>query len=193
MDAPAFCRSLPLRTILRIPRIPPARAREIRVLGVLSAGTFLFFNSYGSINVAIPNIQAEFGSSLSAVQWIRHHGTRAVLQPGPLPGAGRRHPGPQPALQGRGHALWRRFGAGRGFTYFPATGHLPSGHDRGPRHGHAHVVGHHGGGLAAGTDRLGAWVSCCRPRAWGGPPAPPSAASSIHLAGLGARCSSPTR
>ena len=47
-----------------------ARAREIRVLSVLSAGTFLFFNSYGSINVAIPMIQAEFGSSLSAVQWI---------------------------------------------------------------------------------------------------------------------------
>ena len=55
---------------MRIPVIPPARAREIRVLGVLSAGTFLFFNSYGSINVAIPSIQAEFGSSLSAVQWI---------------------------------------------------------------------------------------------------------------------------
>jgi len=40
------------------------------VLSVLSAGTFLFFNSYGSINVSIPMIQAEFGSSLSAVQWI---------------------------------------------------------------------------------------------------------------------------
>ncbi len=47
-----------------------ARAREIRVLSVLSAGTFLFFNSYGSINVSVPMIQAEFGSSLSAVQWI---------------------------------------------------------------------------------------------------------------------------
>ena len=40
------------------------------MLSVLCAGTFLFFNSYGSINVAIPSIQAEFGSSLSAVQWI---------------------------------------------------------------------------------------------------------------------------
>ena len=47
-----------------------ARAREIRVLSVLSAGTFLFFNSYGSINVSVPMIQAEFGSSLSAVQWV---------------------------------------------------------------------------------------------------------------------------
>ena len=55
---------------MRIPSFPQARAREIRVLSVLSAGTFLFFNSYGSINVAIPSIQAEFGSSLSAVQWI---------------------------------------------------------------------------------------------------------------------------
>ncbi len=54
-------------------RTTPVRegwAREVRVLSVLSAGTFLFFNSYGSINVAIPMIQAEFGSSLSAVQWI---------------------------------------------------------------------------------------------------------------------------
>lgn len=53
-----------------IPLIPQARAREARVPGVVSAGAFLFFNSYGSINVAIPGIQAEFGSSLSAVQWI---------------------------------------------------------------------------------------------------------------------------
>ena len=55
---------------MRIPFFPQARAREVRVLSVLSAGTFLFFNSYGSINVAIPSIQVEFGSSLSAVQWI---------------------------------------------------------------------------------------------------------------------------
>ena len=55
---------------MRIPSFPQARAREIRVLSVLSAGTLLFFNSYGSINVAIPSIQAEFGNSLSAVQWI---------------------------------------------------------------------------------------------------------------------------
>ena len=47
-----------------------AKAREIRVLSVLSAGTYLFFNSYGSINVSVPMIQAEFGSSLSAVQWV---------------------------------------------------------------------------------------------------------------------------
>ena len=55
---------------MRSPLIRQARARELRVLSVLSAGTFLFFNSYGSINVALPMIQAEFGSSLSAVQWI---------------------------------------------------------------------------------------------------------------------------
>lgn len=53
-----------------IPFIRPGWFREVRVLSVLCAGTFLFFNSYGSINVAIPMIQAEFGSSLSAVQWI---------------------------------------------------------------------------------------------------------------------------
>ena len=55
---------------MRTPVTGQSRAREVRVLSVLSAGTFLFFNSYGSINVAIPMIQAEFGSSLSAVQWI---------------------------------------------------------------------------------------------------------------------------
>ena len=55
---------------MRSPLIRQAWAREVRVLSVLSAGTFLFFNSYGSINVAIPMIQAEFGSSLSAVQWV---------------------------------------------------------------------------------------------------------------------------
>ena len=55
---------------MRSPLIRQAWAREVRVLSVLSAGTFLFFNSYGSINVSIPMIQAEFGSSLSAVQWI---------------------------------------------------------------------------------------------------------------------------
>jgi EmrB/QacA subfamily drug resistance transporter len=33
-------------------------------------GAFLFFNSFGSINVALPTIQAEFESSLAAIQWI---------------------------------------------------------------------------------------------------------------------------
>lgn len=37
---------------------------------MLCLGSFLFFNSYGSINVALPTIQREFGSSLTAVQWI---------------------------------------------------------------------------------------------------------------------------
>lgn len=43
---------------------------ELKVLTVLCAGTFLFFNSYGSINVTLPTIQAEFHQSLSGVQWI---------------------------------------------------------------------------------------------------------------------------
>jgi len=43
---------------------------ELRVLAVLCAGTFLFFNSYGSINVTLPTIQAELTQSLSAVQWV---------------------------------------------------------------------------------------------------------------------------
>ena len=37
---------------------------------VLCAGTFLFFNSYGSINVTLPTIQAEWNQTLSALQWV---------------------------------------------------------------------------------------------------------------------------
>lgn len=43
---------------------------ELKLLAVLCAGTFLFFNSYGSINVTLPTIQAAFGQSLAAVQWV---------------------------------------------------------------------------------------------------------------------------
>jgi EmrB/QacA subfamily drug resistance transporter len=39
-------------------------------LAVICLGAFLFFNSFGSLNVALPNIQAEFDSSLAAVQWV---------------------------------------------------------------------------------------------------------------------------
>lgn len=46
------------------------REREQRLLTVVCLGAFLFFNSLGSINVALPTIQMEFGSSLAAVQWI---------------------------------------------------------------------------------------------------------------------------
>ena len=43
---------------------------QLKVLTVVCLASFLFFNSYGSINVALPVIQSEFGSSLAAIQWI---------------------------------------------------------------------------------------------------------------------------
>jgi EmrB/QacA subfamily drug resistance transporter len=44
--------------------------QEWKQLVVICLGAFLFFNSFGSINVALPNIQAEFNSSLAAIQWV---------------------------------------------------------------------------------------------------------------------------
>ncbi|HEY2987777.1 MAG TPA: MFS transporter [Candidatus Binatia bacterium] len=44
--------------------------QEWKQLVVICLGAFLFFNSFGSINVALPNIQAEFDSSLAAIQWV---------------------------------------------------------------------------------------------------------------------------
>jgi hypothetical protein len=42
--------------------------RAIRTVTCLAA--FLFFNSFGSIGVALPMIQKQFGNSLSEIQWI---------------------------------------------------------------------------------------------------------------------------
>ena len=46
------------------------REPDWKQLAVVCLGAFLFFNSFGSINVALPTIQAEFESSLAAIQWI---------------------------------------------------------------------------------------------------------------------------
>ncbi|HEY1371736.1 MAG TPA: MFS transporter [Candidatus Binatia bacterium] len=46
------------------------RKKEWPQLLVICLGAFLFFNSFGSLNVALPNIQTEFGSSLAAIQWV---------------------------------------------------------------------------------------------------------------------------
>src|SRR3989304_6748264 len=42
---------------------------ERRILWTVCLGALLFFNSIGSINVAIPTIQREFGASLGTIQW----------------------------------------------------------------------------------------------------------------------------
>ena len=52
------------------PADEPLNKEQLKVLSVVCLATFLFFNSYGSINVALPIIQSEFGSSLAAIQWI---------------------------------------------------------------------------------------------------------------------------
>ena len=40
------------------------------MLTVTCLAAFLFFNSFGSISVALPAIQKQFGNSLSEIQWI---------------------------------------------------------------------------------------------------------------------------
>lgn len=46
------------------------KKEQLKVLSVVCLAAFLFFNSYGSINVALPTIQNRFGISLTALQWI---------------------------------------------------------------------------------------------------------------------------
>lgn len=48
--------------------ISPSEERAILTVTCLAA--FLFFNSFGSIGVALPMIQKQFGNSLSDIQWI---------------------------------------------------------------------------------------------------------------------------
>ena len=45
-------------------------AEERAILTVTCLAAFLFFNSFGSISVALPTIQKQFGNSLSEIQWI---------------------------------------------------------------------------------------------------------------------------
>lgn len=47
-----------------------SRAEERSILTVTCLAAFLFFNSFGSIGVALPAIQKQFGNSLSEIQWV---------------------------------------------------------------------------------------------------------------------------
>ena len=51
-------------------RAPSYHAEERAILTVTCLAAFLFFNSFGSIGVALPVIQRQFGNSLSEIQWI---------------------------------------------------------------------------------------------------------------------------
>ena len=55
-----------------IPSTVPAfsRSEERAILTVTCSAAFLFFNSFGSIGVALPTIQKQFGNSLSEIQWV---------------------------------------------------------------------------------------------------------------------------
>ena len=47
-----------------------SRSEERAILTVTCSAAFLFFNSFGSIGVALPAIQKQFGNSLSEIQWV---------------------------------------------------------------------------------------------------------------------------
>jgi EmrB/QacA subfamily drug resistance transporter len=55
---------------------PSSEQRAILTVTCLAA--FLFFNSFGSIGVALPAIQKQFGSSLAEVQWVALMGVVTV-------------------------------------------------------------------------------------------------------------------
>jgi len=47
-----------------------SRGEERAILTITCLAAFLFFNSFGSISVALPTIQKQFGNSLAEIQWI---------------------------------------------------------------------------------------------------------------------------
>ncbi len=47
-----------------------SRSEARAILVVTCAAAFLFFNSFGSIGVALPLIQKQFGNTLSEIQWV---------------------------------------------------------------------------------------------------------------------------
>lgn len=55
-----------------------AASEERAILAVTCSAAFLFFNSFGSIGVALPAIQKQFGSSLAEVQWVALMGVVTV-------------------------------------------------------------------------------------------------------------------
>ena len=50
--------------------LPACGAERRAILSVTCLAAFLFFNSFGSIGVALPAIQKQFGNRLSEIQWI---------------------------------------------------------------------------------------------------------------------------
>ncbi|NIO08908.1 MAG: hypothetical protein GTO40_13195, partial [Deltaproteobacteria bacterium] len=48
----------------------PLNREQLKVLSVVCLAAYLFFNSYGSISVALPAIQTDLAIGLGALQWI---------------------------------------------------------------------------------------------------------------------------
>ena len=62
--------------IIAAEQLSPSEERAILTVTCLAA--FLFFNSFGSIGVALPAIQRKFGNSLSEIQWVSLMGVVTV-------------------------------------------------------------------------------------------------------------------
>jgi len=54
------------------------RREQRAILTVTCSAAFLFFNSFGSIGVALPTMQKQFDSSLAAIQWVSLMGVVTV-------------------------------------------------------------------------------------------------------------------
>ena len=54
------------------------RGEQRAILTVTCSAAFLFFNSFGSIGVALPTMQKQFDSSLAAIQWVSLMGVVTV-------------------------------------------------------------------------------------------------------------------
>ena len=59
-----------MTTPYKLPAAGISSTEERAILSVTCLAAFLFFNSFGSIGVALPAIQKQFGNSLAEIQWI---------------------------------------------------------------------------------------------------------------------------
>ncbi len=65
-----------VRSVADFSSVSPGEERAILTVTCLAA--FLFFNSFGSIGVALPTMQRQFGSSLASIQWVALMGVVTV-------------------------------------------------------------------------------------------------------------------
>ena len=121
--------------------LPSTRAEERAILVVTCLAAFLFFNSFGSIGVALPAIQKQFGNGLAEIQWITLMGVVTISSSVVLLRACRRTVRPTAALQARCCPL--RFGRwiGRNLHFIRPTAWRRARDGAGARDGAADVDG----------------------------------------------------